>query len=175
MAYFSHPFEFDLYYKNDEVNENNRDLLPIMPKILFEVASYDSWKRYRTEGYTWTQLPTKTARTEEDLGCWRPRGDSVIYELRRFFIGGSPELEDISYVSIPSGHEGSILSRMGFRTTSTGSIKVRLNTVFQSQVFLMDRAKTLIGVKGKNQLLDRMGNYSNLNELIGVLGRSFES
>lgn len=30
-----------------------------MPKILFEVASYDSWNRYRTEGYTWTQLPMK--------------------------------------------------------------------------------------------------------------------
>jgi len=30
-----------------------------MPKILFEVASYDSWKRYRTEGYTWTQISSK--------------------------------------------------------------------------------------------------------------------
>jgi Meckel syndrome type 1 protein len=41
----------------------------------------------------------------ETLSCWRPRGDSLIYELRRFFIGGSPELEDISYVAIPSDHE----------------------------------------------------------------------
>jgi len=30
-----------------------------MPKILFEVASYDSWSRYRTEGYSWTQIPVK--------------------------------------------------------------------------------------------------------------------
>ena len=30
-----------------------------MPKLLFEVASYDSWSRYRTEGYTWTQIPVK--------------------------------------------------------------------------------------------------------------------
>ncbi len=142
-----------------------------MPKILFEVASYDSWKRYRTEGYTWTQLPTTTNRSEEDLSCWRPRGDSIIYELRRFFIGGSPELEDISYVSIPSSHEGSILSRMGFRTTSTGSVKILLSTVFQSQVFLAEKTKSLMGSKGKKQLLDRMGNYSSLNELIEVLGR----
>ena len=27
-----------------------------MPKIYFEVASYDSWSRYRTEVYTWLQL-----------------------------------------------------------------------------------------------------------------------
>lgn len=76
-----------------------------MPKILFEVASYDSWNRYRTEGYTWTQLNTKSGGLQEELPCWRPRGDSIIYELRRFFIGGSPELEDISYVCTPSDHE----------------------------------------------------------------------
>lgn len=33
-----------------------------MPKIMFEVASYDSWNRYRTEGYTWTQLPLKPGK-----------------------------------------------------------------------------------------------------------------
>lgn len=67
------------------------------------------------------------------MTCWRPRGDSIIYELRRFFIGGSPELADISYVAVPSDHEGPVLSRMGFRTTTTGNLKIRLNTVFQSQ------------------------------------------
>lgn len=105
VAYFAHPFEFDLLYKNDEINPLNKDELPSMPKILFEVASYDSWSRYRTEGYAWSQLPNQPGVHEETLHCWRPRGDSLIYELRRFFIGGSPELEDISYVSIPSSHE----------------------------------------------------------------------
>ena len=76
-----------------------------MPKILFEIASLDGWSRYRSEGYTWTQIPVKPGAYEECLSCWRPRGDSFIYELRRFFIGGSPELEDISYVSIPSDLE----------------------------------------------------------------------
>jgi Meckel syndrome type 1 protein len=105
IAYFAHPFEFDLYYKNDDINPNYKDQVPKMPKIVFEVASYDSWSRYRTEGYTFTQIPTKPGIVTEDLACWRPRGDSIIYELRRFFIGGSPELEDISYVTIPSDHE----------------------------------------------------------------------
>jgi Meckel syndrome type 1 protein len=84
------------------------DFLPKMPKILFEVASYDSWNRYRTEGYAWHQLPTKPGSYEHALPCWRPRGDSFIYELRRFFIGGSPELEDISYCAIPSDHQVSL-------------------------------------------------------------------
>lgn len=82
-----------------------KDELPKMPKILFEVASYDSWNRYRTEGYTWTQIPVKPGTCEEEKVCWRPRGDSIIYELRRFFIGGSPELEDISYACIPADYD----------------------------------------------------------------------
>ena len=81
-----------------------------MPKIIFEVASYDSWSRYRTEGYAWTQIPTEPGVIEENLPCWRPRGDSLIYELKRFFIGGSPELEDISYAAIPSDHEVNLSS-----------------------------------------------------------------
>jgi Meckel syndrome type 1 protein len=35
------------------------DEIPQMPKIYFEISSYDSWSRYRTEGYTWTQLSSK--------------------------------------------------------------------------------------------------------------------
>jgi Meckel syndrome type 1 protein len=152
IAYFSHPFEYDLYYKNDEINEENKDALPKMPKILFEVASYDLWNRYRTEGYAWTQIPVKPGTYEENLPCWRPRGDSFIYELRRFFIGGSPELEDISFVTIPSDLEGTILSRYGFRTVTTGSIQIRMNCVFQSQLFLNKKIN-----KEKNQLLDKIG------------------
>jgi len=38
---------------------------------------------------------------DEHLSCWRPRGNSIFDEVRRFFIGGSTELEDITYVAIP--------------------------------------------------------------------------
>ncbi|CAF0733853.1 unnamed protein product [Brachionus calyciflorus] len=162
VAYFSHPFEFDLYYKNDEFNPLNHDELPKMPKILFEVASYDSWNRYRTEGYTWTQIPVKPGMYTESKPCWRPRGDSLIYELRRFFIGGSPELEDITYTAIPSDHEGSILSKFGFRTFTTGTLNIRLNTVFQSQIFLKRSKKT-------SGLIDNLANFSSVNDLIAIL------
>lgn len=32
---------------------------------------------------------------------WRPLQTGTSSALRRFFIGGSPELEDLSYVRIP--------------------------------------------------------------------------
>lgn len=36
------------------------------------------------------------------IPTWRPVELGTVAELRRFFIGGSPELEDITYVRIPS-------------------------------------------------------------------------
>lgn len=44
-----------------------------MPKIMFEVASYDSWNRYRTEGYTWTQLPLKPGKQQLVILKFSPR------------------------------------------------------------------------------------------------------
>ena len=37
--------------------------------------------------------------------CWRPVGRSVLAELRRFFIGGTPELEDPAFVAIPTAFQ----------------------------------------------------------------------
>lgn len=40
---------------------------------------------------------------KHNLSCpsWRPLQTGTVSELRRFFIGGSPELEDGSYVRVP--------------------------------------------------------------------------
>ena len=99
-----------------------------MPKIYFQVASQDGWGRHRTEGYAYLDIPSEPGKNSllslfcfffkfnelfsknkgfyhENLNCWRPRGDSIFNELRRFFIGGSHELEDINYVAIPKQFE----------------------------------------------------------------------
>jgi Meckel syndrome type 1 protein len=60
-------------------------------------------------------------------------GQSLASELRRFFIGGSPELEDATFVGTPSTFHGSHLSKYGFRTISTGNIAVKIRTMQQSQ------------------------------------------
>jgi len=45
---------------------------------------------------------------------WRPLQAGPVSALRRFFIGGSPELEDLSYVRIPSTFQvSSALRRRG--------------------------------------------------------------
>lgn len=37
--------------------------------------------------------------------CWRPLGKSTVSQLRRFFTGGTPELEDPTYVVAPATFE----------------------------------------------------------------------
>jgi Meckel syndrome type 1 protein len=143
IVYYSHPFEFELWYKPSPVSADHE--LPRMPKIYFQVASQDIWGRYRTEGYAYLDIPSVPGFYNQELSCWRPRGDSIFNELRRFFIGGSNELEDISYVAIPKQFESEKnnhpLSRFGFRTVTTGILNIHLNVVFQSQTIAMEHAK----------------------------------
>lgn len=68
-----------------------------------------------------------------EIQTWRPVGRSIFDDLRRFFIGGSPELEDPTYVAVPTTHDGKILSRFGFRTETTGSVTVKLHVMQQSR------------------------------------------
>lgn len=41
-----------------------------------------------------------------------------------FFVGGSPELEDLEYLTTPAGFDGKLLSKYGFKTQTAGTIKV---------------------------------------------------
>lgn len=76
--------------------------MPRWPILLVEVLSLDSWQRFRTEGYGSLSLPSAPGVYNQTVHCWRPVGQSCASELRRFFIGGSPELEDVTYVAKPS-------------------------------------------------------------------------
>ena len=43
-----------------------------------------------------------------EIPTWRPYGNDVSQQMRRFFTGGAPELDDISYVKIPTESEVSL-------------------------------------------------------------------
>lgn len=75
------------------------------PVLFFEVNSVDSWSRHRTEGYAYAVIPAQPGAHELALQCWRPVGSSIVCELRRFYIGGSPELEDPTYPYIPNSFD----------------------------------------------------------------------
>ncbi|XP_052801949.1 tectonic-like complex member MKS1 [Mya arenaria] len=154
VAYFSFPFHFEAFYHNDNLDEEEKELeIPRFPTIMVEVLSLDSWQRYRTEGYSYLTVPGQPGRHQETIQCWRPMGSSVTSQLRRFFIGGSPELEDPTYQAIPSTFQGKYLSKYGFKTESTGSVDISLNVIMQSRAFR-----------------DKKANRQSLSSLLEALG-----
>lgn len=62
---------------------------------------------------------------------WRPAGDFINF-LRRFFTGGTYELEDISYSGIPQNHQDICLQKSNLKTVPSGSVKIKLNVVQQT-------------------------------------------
>ncbi|KRY61534.1 26S proteasome non-ATPase regulatory subunit 14 [Trichinella britovi] len=140
-AYFAFPIELELcldldyYYVSEDY--------PMWPQLFLTVMSLDTYNRYRLEGYGYMSLPTDPGISEHIVNTWRPAED-VVSNLRRFFIGGSFELEDvlccryaksfevlhyISYVYTFFGER--ILSKYGFRTVSSGSVKLKFYSIHQ--------------------------------------------
>uniref|UniRef100_A0A669F0U6 MKS transition zone complex subunit 1 n=1 Tax=Oreochromis niloticus TaxID=8128 RepID=A0A669F0U6_ORENI len=80
-------------------------------------------------------MTEKESDRKHTMTChtWRPLQMGTVSALRRFFIGGSPELEDHSYVRIPGTFKGERLSRFGFCTETTGSVTFNLNCIQQAR------------------------------------------
>ncbi|THD20331.1 hypothetical protein D915_008786 [Fasciola hepatica] len=134
VSNFSHPIEFDLAYKREIKVDPKQPNAFKWPVLFFEVTSLDFWTRTRTEGYGYVELPRTAGEHVIEVQCWRPVGESVVDELRRFFVGGTCQLEDITYTGIPGTLEDKHLVKYGFRTQTTGIVKFRLNCAVQSWV-----------------------------------------
>ncbi|CAB3977816.1 Meckel syndrome type 1 [Paramuricea clavata] len=152
VAHFSFPFEFHISYQPPE---NDHEDFIRWPTLFLEVLSVDQWERFRTEGYGYITVPNKAGTHEITVNTWRPTGNGLVPKMRRFFIGGSPELEDVTYVKQPAGSEDhKVLSKFGFKTATSGSVRVKLNIVQQYQGFMESqktkkKVRTMIhGVRG---------------------------
>lgn len=69
------------------------------------------------------------------IPTWRAKGN-FIDALRRFFIGGSYELEDITYCGIPATHEGKVLDKSSLKVVSSGNIKINVNIAHQNRTLV---------------------------------------
>ncbi|XP_075761104.1 tectonic-like complex member MKS1 isoform X5 [Pelodiscus sinensis] len=180
VAHFSYPFTLEMFFTQEDESEGS---LPQWPVIYFEVLSLDYWQRYRVEGYGSVVLPAAPGFHTLIAPTWRPIELSLVSELRRFFIGGSPELEDLTYIRVPGTFtpdtadcrqgllrlvlfpQGERLSRFGFRTETTGSVTFRLHCLQQSKAFLDSSALR----KRMQSVLDRLGGFSQQSSLFSVL------
>ncbi|XP_072813739.1 tectonic-like complex member MKS1 isoform X6 [Vicugna pacos] len=110
------------------------------------------------------QVPGNGAHTLR-VSTWRPLELGTVAELRRFFIGGSLELEDLSYVRIPGTFKGERLSRFGLRTETTGSVTFRLHCLQQSRAFMESSSLR----KRMRSVLDRLEGFSQQSSIHNVL------
>ncbi|XP_037019643.2 tectonic-like complex member MKS1 isoform X2 [Artibeus jamaicensis] len=162
VAYFSYPFTFEASFLHED---ESAEALPEWPVLYCKVLSLDFWQRYRVEGYGAAVLPTTPGSHILTVSTWRPMELGTVAELRRFFLGGSLELEDLSYVRIPGTFKGERLSRFGLRTETTGSVTFRLHCLQQSRAFMESSSLR----KRMRSVLDRLEGFSQQSSVHNVL------
>ena len=117
------------------------------PVIYFQVSSYDEWDRYRCEGYGRLNLGALPvgSRTEV-IKTWKA-GGTIADRVASQFVGGSPEIGDVSYAGVPAdAKDKPVHSRLGFVADSSGEIKVRVNIVTQTKADASAAAKKGLGL-----------------------------
>ncbi len=123
VAHFSHTFSVDLLFDIDRF-DLQQESLPKWPQIFLEVSSVDSWSRVRAEGYGFTSIPYDAGCHDLTVHTWRPLQPGGTGEMRRYFVGGTPELDDLAYAgTLGDVADQKILSRFGFRTAGSGSVR----------------------------------------------------
>ncbi|CAL1572499.1 unnamed protein product [Knipowitschia caucasica] len=161
VAFFSFPFNFEAFY----MSEKESDGIPQWPVLYFKVLSLDFWQRYRTEGYGYLLFPAVPGKHRVTCGTWRPLQTATVSALRRFFIGGSPELEEPSYVRVPGTFKGERLSRFGFSSESSGSVTFNLHCIQQAHAFV----DAIVLKKRREKVVEQLGGFSQQGAVYNIL------
>lgn len=130
-AYFSYCTDISLHCPSNTFQQSKNNNASSWPRLLFFVASLDSWTRYRIEGYASLSVPMTPGAYKFTIPTWRAK-DSIIDAMRRYFVGGSYALEDITYCGIPMTHEGKILDKSRLKVVPSGEIKINMNIAHQN-------------------------------------------
>ncbi|KAJ3249242.1 Pleiotropic negative transcriptional regulator [Chytriomyces hyalinus] len=122
-AIFSFPLEAELI----SLKGSNHSQ---WPRIYFEVCSMDCWDRNSVLGYGYVDVPRSPGCYDLSVPTWKPV-TSPYAQMKSLLVGGSAELDDITYDAVPFGHTGPKLNKYGFQTETSGSIRVKLNLTHQ--------------------------------------------
>ena len=117
------------------------------PVVYFQVSSYDEWDRYRCEGYGHLNLGAlPVGSCTKVIKTWKA-GGTIADRVASQFVGGSPEIGDVSYAGVPAdAKDKPVHSRLGFVADSSGEIKVRVNIVTQTKADASAAAKKGLGL-----------------------------
>ena len=98
--------------------------------------------------------------------------------MLRFFIGGTPELEDIRYVG-NTDNQGAVLSKLGFQTRASGSVAVRLNIIHQAKAFMLGQTREANNTNKHHRrvLMDRLTSatlFTSVNTVLEAFRKARE-
>ena len=69
----------------------------VVSNLLIKVTSVDSKDRHIIQGYGAMPIPDQPGYYQETLPTWCPE-QSPMHKMKSFFLGGSPELQDLKYI-----------------------------------------------------------------------------
>ncbi len=72
------------------------DSLTKTPKIVLKVVSVDCYDRHQIAGYGYVDLPSVPGAHTIEVATWKPELE-VENRLKTYFVGGCPELDDMTY------------------------------------------------------------------------------
>ncbi|KAL2917703.1 Pleiotropic negative transcriptional regulator [Polyrhizophydium stewartii] len=120
--------------------------------LMIKVCSVDSWDRHVVQGYLHVAVPATTGTHEMELETWRPVAEPRS-KLMSFFLGGSPEIQDLSYLkAAPPGKPHCMLqrwvdaicqipNRYGFKTETSGHLSLRFSVARQHGLARVETAE----------------------------------
>ncbi|TPX47368.1 hypothetical protein SeLEV6574_g02706 [Synchytrium endobioticum] len=118
-ATFSFPMETASLYHGTDFTDSPA------PRLMVQVTSTDYWERTNTEGYGLVTIPLTAGCYDLLIPTWRPVGP-LLSEIRRFFIGGGAEFEDILDQSKMTRVDGKRVNLYGLQTQSAG-VTIKFN------------------------------------------------
>lgn len=80
-----------------------------MPILIFKVMSVDWMDRHSIEGYGYHKISSLPGTYHKILPTWKASLDNRS-QIKSFFVGGCPELEDQTYPFLPTVNNTSRLT-----------------------------------------------------------------
>lgn len=102
--HFGHRFTLDVSKSwQHSSSSETPDLIPTpsMLLLLLEVYDVNMWNRQKSVGYGFTHVPLTPAGSYSIvIPTWRPNITETSLQLREYFLGLAPQIENIKYAGV---------------------------------------------------------------------------
>ncbi|KAH6581481.1 hypothetical protein BASA50_005142 [Batrachochytrium salamandrivorans] len=116
---FSLPFEAILMCPEEEAD------VEIHAVVLLKIRAVDSWDRHTVVGYGAVRIPSQPGHYRQEVGTWC-HVPPPINKMTSFFLGGSPDIQDLTYLRDVS-LQTKVVNKYGFKTETSGSLQIRMD------------------------------------------------